>query len=93
MNAFFDTNIFVYSVSKAPTDKRKREHSPAQRFECLNFPVCSQRLTSFLRHLRFIIVTAFPTGMPQSSPLRKNSTATRSTPRISTMVKSTEPSA
>jgi len=25
MNAFFDTNIFVYSVSKAPTDKRKRE--------------------------------------------------------------------
>jgi predicted nucleic acid-binding protein len=25
MNAFFDTNIFVYSVSKAPTDIRKRE--------------------------------------------------------------------
>jgi predicted nucleic acid-binding protein len=25
MNAFFDTNIFVYSVSKAPSDQRKRE--------------------------------------------------------------------
>jgi predicted nucleic acid-binding protein len=25
MNAFFDTNVFVYSVSKAPTDIRKRE--------------------------------------------------------------------
>lgn len=25
MNAFFDTNIFVHSLSKVPTDKRKRE--------------------------------------------------------------------